>query len=112
MTINFVAAVSESVPTTDTVLFTASTTINSAQIVSGVCNNYSAGAETITVNIISSGGSVGTTNEYISALSIAAGDNDPLEGIVGAILAPGDSVSIVGSTVTTMNLRLGIKELS
>lgn len=112
MTVFFRPVVSESVPAVDTTLYTLSASLSSAQIVSGVCTNYSAGAETITVNIIPNGGSVGSTNIYIDEQSIVAGTGDPLDNIIGAILAPGDAISVNGSTITTMNLRLGIKELS
>ncbi len=107
----FTDAVQESLPAVDTTVYTCPDSAT-AQIIFGNCANSTGGAITLKANIVQSGGSVATTNEYIpSGTSVTAGNTDPLAEIVGVILQPGDFVSAAASATPGLNFKIGIKEV-
>lgn len=75
-------------------------------------NTDSGGAHTISVNIIPSGGSVGTTNLIITVLSVAASTCIDIAELQNQILGPGDVISIVSSAATTMVIRASGREIT
>lgn len=111
MTISYVDAVSEQLPATDTTLYTAPSTVESAHIINAVVCCEDATGDAITVNIVQSGGSVAITNQYIQAKAIAAGATESLVDLVGMVLKPGDFISAKAATIDRLNVKLAIKEI-
>lgn len=66
--------------------------------------NTTAGPQTISVNVVPFGGTVGAPNLLAKAISIAAGGSYQFPEIVGHVLAPGDFISVIAS-VTGITLR-------
>ena len=112
MTITYIDKVAEQVAATDTTIYPCPTTVSSAHVIFANCTCEDAIGDTITVNIVKSGGSVAVSNQYVSAKNIASLSSDPLSEIVGAILKPGDFISIVAATADRLNFKIGIKEIS
>lgn len=59
--------------------------------------NVTAGALTIDVHLVPSGGTADATNKIISAKSIAAGADESLSALAGHTLKAGDFISAVAS---------------
>ncbi len=74
--------------------------------------NTTAGAITITVNLVASGGAASATNTLISARSVSAGATDLCPEIVGHILNPGDFISAKASANTSIGLRASGRAVS
>lgn len=110
MSVNFIDSVLEQVPATDTTVYTVPATVVSAQIIFGNCTAVT--SDTLTINIVKSGGSVATTNRYVDTKNIAAGTPDPLSEIVGSVLKTGDFISADAVTASRLNLKIGIKEFT
>ena len=111
MTIIYQDAVSETVPNTDTTIYTCPTSAKSAHIQFANCTNSTASPATIEVNIVQSGDSVADTNVYIDAKTITANSSDGLSNLINCVLKPGDFVSCIAGTASAINLKLGIKEI-
>lgn len=113
MTITYIDKVSEQVPATDTVLYACpSSGVSSAHIIYAQCTCEDAVGDSITVNIVQSGGSVAATNQYLQSKSIAAGASEILSELVGRVLKPGDFISVIAANADRLNLSVGIKEIS
>lgn len=68
-----------------------------------VFNNTDTVAVTLTVNVVRSGGSVGATNQVISALALSAGQAYVSPELAGLILGPGDFISAKAGTGSEIN---------
>lgn len=64
--------------------------------------NYSAGTETVSVHLVPSGGSADNTN-LVVLKSLAAGEDYSFPQVVGKFLDPGDFISWIASTATTIS---------
>lgn len=106
--VNYVDVATEQVPATDTTIYTVPSTASASEVLFGNCNATT--TDTLTVNIVQSGGSVAATNEYISALAITAGTAELLTDIKGVILQTGDFISVKAANASRLNLKLSIKE--
>ncbi len=112
MTISYVDAVSEQLPDTDTTIYTCPVGASSAHIqFANVTNENAGAAATIIVNIVQSGGSVDVSNQYIPIKTIAISSTNGLTGIINAVLKTGDYISAIAGTATSLNLKIGIKEI-
>lgn len=76
-----------------------------------VCNT-TAGAVTVTIDLVDSGGTAGDSERAISARSIAAGETYLCPELVGQILNPGDTIQGLASTATSLTLRVSGREIS
>lgn len=112
MTVEFIDAVSEALPAANTLIYTSPATGDSATIIAGNCSNPTGSAVTLVVNIVKFGDTAVTTNIYLPSATIAAGDQNPLDEIVGLVLAPGDFVSAIAGSAASLNFKISIKELS
>ena len=112
MTIQYIDAVQEQLPSTDTTIYTCPLTAKSAHIQFANANNEDAVDTTIVINIVKSGGSVAVTNEYISTTTIVSKTSNGLSAIVNAVLKPGDFISAIAGAADKLNIKLGIKEIS
>ena len=110
MTINYSDNVLEQVPTSSTPVYTAGT-VNSAHIVYATVHNEGAAIAQITVNIVQNGNTVGVTNQYIKT-NVAPGESKTLGALVGRILTTSDSVQATSSVANTLNLSVGVKEIT
>lgn len=99
----------EQVPVTDTKVYTcpAATT---AEIKGASCFNDDAGAVVLNVNIVQSGGSVATTNQYVQESIATVDSSDKIQGVVGVVLEAGDFISAKSDNAASLNLKVGIAE--
>jgi hypothetical protein len=72
--------------------------------------NVDASARTISINIVSSGGSVGSSNLIMKTTSISAGDTYDFTEIQNQILNEGDSISCVASAGSAIVIRASGRE--
>lgn len=76
-----------------------------------VCNT-TAGAVTVTIDLVDSGGSAGVTERVISARSIAAGETYTCPEVVGHILNSGDSIQGLAGAGTSITIRASGREVT
>lgn len=74
--------------------------------------NTTAGAVTLSINIVTSGGAAGASNLIVQTKSLAAGETYTFPEIVGHILGPGDFISTIASAVTSITIRSSGREVS
>lgn len=74
--------------------------------------NYSAGAVTISVNIVTSGDTVGNQNLVTKTKSLQPGETYTFPEIVGQILAPSGFISTIASAATSVNIRASGREVT
>ena len=74
--------------------------------------NYSAGAVTISVNIVTSGGSAGNDNLITKTKSLQPAEVYTFPEIVGQILAPSGFISTIASAATSINIRASGREVT
>jgi hypothetical protein len=74
--------------------------------------NYSAGAVTISVNIVTSGGSAGNDNLITKTKSLQPAEVYTFPEIVGQILAPSGFISTIASAATSVNIRASGREVT
>lgn len=109
MTITYKDEVSEQLPITSTLIYTAGS-LSSAHVIYATTHNESASNVTIIVNIVQSGGSAGVTNQYVSR-TIAAGSSVVLNEIINRVLKTGDAIYATAGTAAALNLAIGVKEV-
>jgi len=68
-----------------------------------VFTNTDTATQTITVNVVRSGGSVATSNQVIAAMALASGQAYVSPELAGLILAAGDFISAKASTGAKIN---------
>ena len=74
--------------------------------------NYSAAAATISVNLVTSGGSAGNDNLITKTKSLQPGEVYTFPEIVGQILAPSGFISTIAGTATSINIRASGREVT
>lgn len=74
--------------------------------------NYSASTATISVNLVTSGGSAGDANLIVKTKSLQAGETYTFPEIVGAALAPSGFISTIASAATSINIRSSGREIT
>ena len=74
--------------------------------------NYSAGAVTLSVNIVTSGDSAGNNNLIVKTKSLQAGETYTFPEIVGQTLLTGGFISTIASAATSVNIRCSGREIS
>ncbi len=77
-----------------------------------VCTNYSGGAQTISINLVTSAGAAGNTNLVVKLKSLQAAETYTFPEIVGFALGPGDFISVIASAATTINIRASGRVIS
>jgi hypothetical protein len=73
--------------------------------------NTSAGAVTLSVNLVSDG-TPSDNDLIVKTKSIAAGDTYTFPELVGQLLAPGTTISTVASAATSLMIRANGRELT
>lgn len=74
--------------------------------------NTTAGAVTLSVNIIPSGGSAGSDNLIIQTKSIGAGQTYTFPELVGQYLEDGSIISTIASAASSLTLRCSGREIA
>jgi hypothetical protein len=74
--------------------------------------NTTAGAVTLTVNLVQVGGAVGVSNRIVSVKSLAANECYTFPELVGQVLNPGDFLSTNASAAASITVRASGRELS
>jgi hypothetical protein len=74
--------------------------------------NYSGGAVTISINLVTSGDTPGNQNLAIKAKSIAAGATYTFPELWGQYLMNGDYISTIASAATSLNIRISAREFT
>jgi arginine repressor len=73
--------------------------------------NYTAGAVTLAVNLVASGGAAGAAN-LVVLKTLSAGETYTFPEIVGHVLNAGDFVSTIAGAATSVVIRLSGREVS
>jgi hypothetical protein len=74
--------------------------------------NYSAGAVTLSVNLVTSGDTAGNQNLVVKTKSLAAGETYTFPEIVGQVLAPSGFISTIASAATSISIRASGREIT
>lgn len=74
--------------------------------------NYSGGAVTISVNLVTLADTAGNQNLIVKTKTLAAGETYTFPEIVGHILAAGDFISTIASAATSIAIRASGREIS
>lgn len=74
--------------------------------------NTTAGAVTLTVNLVAVGGSVSASNTIVSAKSLAAGECYTFPELVGHVLNTGDFLSTIAGAATSITIRASGREVT
>ena len=74
--------------------------------------NYSAGAVTLSVNLVTSGDTAGNQNLVVKTKSLAAGETYTFPEIVGQSLAPSGFISTIASAATSISIRASGREIT
>lgn len=74
--------------------------------------NYSASAATISVNLVTSGGSAGNDNLIVKTKTLQASETYTFPEVVGHVLAPGGFISTIAGTASAINIRASGREVT
>jgi hypothetical protein len=74
--------------------------------------NYSAGAVTLSVNLVTAADTAGNQNLIVKLKSLQAGETYTFPEIVGHTLNPGGFISTIASAATSVNIRASGREVT
>jgi IMP cyclohydrolase len=74
--------------------------------------NTSAGNVTISVNLVTSGGSAGASNLIMDTRAIAPDETYTCPELVGQTLEPGSFISTIASAATSLTIRASGREIT
>lgn len=74
--------------------------------------NTSSSNVTITVNLVSSGGSAGNSNAITYTRTIAPSESYTFPELVGQVLEPGGFISTIASVATSLTIRASGREIT
>lgn len=74
--------------------------------------NYSAVAATISINLVTVSGSAGDLNLITKTKTLQPSEVYTFPEIVGQVLNPGDFISTIAGTATSINIRASGREVS
>lgn len=74
--------------------------------------NIDTGAQTISINLVPSGGAVGASNLIIDGKSLSGGVTWDFTEMVSQILNTGDSISVLASAASKMVIRSSGREVT
>lgn len=74
--------------------------------------NYSATAATLSVNLVTSGGSAGDDNIIVKAKTLQPSETYTFPELVGQLLASGGFVSTLAGTASAINIRASGRTIS
>ena len=89
------------------------TAVNARAIIDkATATNTTAGNVTLSVNVVTSGGTVSASNLVVSARAIAPGETYTLPELVGHTLDAGGFISTVASAASSITLRISGREIT
>jgi hypothetical protein len=68
--------------------------------------------QTLSVNLVTSGGTAGVANLIVDARAIAPGETYTFPELVGQVLDPGSFISTLSSTATDLTIRASGREIT
>jgi hypothetical protein len=74
--------------------------------------NYSGGAATISVNLVTVSGSAGNSNLITKTKTLQASEVYTFPELVGQVLGVGDFISTIAGTATAINMRVSGREVT
>lgn len=74
--------------------------------------NYSATAATISVNLVTNGGSAGNDNLIVKTKTLQPSETYTFPELVGQVLASGGFISTIAGTASAINIRASGREIS
>lgn len=74
--------------------------------------NYDTVARTISVNLVTFGGSAGNDNLIVKTKTLQASETYTFPELVGQVIASGGFISTIASTGTSINIRCSGREVS
>lgn len=74
--------------------------------------NYSAAAATVSVNLVTSGGSAGNDNLIVKAKTLQPSETYTFPELVGQLLASGGFISTIAGTASAINIRANGRTIS
>ena len=74
--------------------------------------NYSGGAETLSVNLVTVSGAAGNNNLIVKTKTLQPAETYTFPEIVGQVLNAGDFVSTIASAATSINIRASGREVT
>ena len=74
--------------------------------------NYSAAAATISVNLVTSAGSAGNQNLITKTKTLQPAEVYTFPELVGQVLNPGDFISTIAGTASSINMRVSGREVT
>lgn len=74
--------------------------------------NYSATAASISVNLVTSGGSAGNDNLIVKTKTLQPSETYTFPELVGQVLASGGFISTIAGTASAINIRASGREIS
>lgn len=111
MAINLVNLVAGSILTTSAAVYYTATNV-AATIRNATVTNTTAGAITVTIHIVPSGGAAAASNEKIAARSVAAGETYLAPELIGANVMPGGTIQALASANTSLTLMVSGYEVT
>ncbi len=87
-------------------------TLKRAIIDKFTATNYSAGAQTLSINLVTSADTAGNQNLIVKTKSLAAGETYTFPEIVGHILEVSGFISTIASAATSINIRASGREIT
>ena len=95
----------------DTTQYTAPTGVTTI-IDKFTASNYDTVVRSITVNLVTSGDTVGNANKIVISRTIQPNETYLFPELVGAALAPGGFISTIASNATGLNIRASGREVT
>ena len=74
--------------------------------------NYSATAATISVNLVTSGGTAGNNDLIVKTKTLQASETYTFPELVGHVLRPGGFISTLAGTASAINTRVSGREVT
>jgi hypothetical protein len=94
----------QTINNTQTTMYTA--TGVTAIIDKVTATNYSAAAATISVNLVTAGGTAGNNDLIVKTKTLQASETYTFPELVGHVLNPGGFISTIAGTASAINIRV------
>jgi hypothetical protein len=100
----------QTINNTQTTMYTA--TGVTAIIDKFTATNYSAAAATISVNLVTAGGTAGNNDLIVKTKTLQAGETYTFPELVGHVLRPSGFISTLAGTASAINIRVSGREVT
>ena len=100
----------QTINNTQTTMYTA--TGVTAIIDKFTATNYSAAAATISVNLVTAGGTAGNNDLIVKTKTLQASETYTFPELVGHVLRPGGFISTLAGTASAINIRVSGREVT